>query len=89
MAENTATFEMVSDDDRLLVELSKIRDRLVERAEEISIKLDANMNPGVAASLEGKEQSKALHLFVTQAKKLERELRKLENLAESFRVHIY
>lgn len=82
-------FEIVSRDDNILVQLAGIRDRLVVKAEEVSIKLDANMNPGVAAALSGVDQAKARHLFLVQAKKIEAELNKLELLAEKFRVHIH
>lgn len=80
---------IVDDDGFLLVELLGLRNSLVEKAEEISIKLEANMNPGPAVSLSGDERKKALHLFRSQAERLRRELHKLEKLAEGFRVHIY
>ena len=80
---------IVDDDGFLLVELLGLRDRLVEKAEEISMRLDAQMNPGPAVSLSGDERKKAVHLFRSQAAKLERELFKLGVLAENFRVHIY
>jgi len=82
-------FAPVDDDGFLLVELLGLRDRLVEKAEEISMRLDAQMNPGPAVSLSGDERKKAVHLFRSQAAKLERELFKLGVLAEKFRVHIY
>jgi hypothetical protein len=82
-------FEVVSRDDRILVQLIAIRDRLVLKAEEVSIKLEANMNPGVAAALSGDDQAKARHLFLSQARKIEAELNKLEKLAEKFRTHIH
>lgn len=66
-----------------------MRDRLVLRAEEVSIKLEANMNPGVAASLSGDDQRKAVHLFESQARKIEAELNKLLRLSENFRTHIH
>jgi len=82
-------FEIVSRDDDILVQLLALRDKLVVKAEEVSIKLEANMNPGVAAALSGADQAKARHLFVVQARKIEAELNKLQRLAETFRTHIH
>jgi len=82
-------FKIVSRDDDILVQLAGIRDKLVLKAEEVSIKLEANMNPGVAAALSGADQAKARHIFLAQARKIEAELNKLERLAETFRVHIH
>ena len=82
-------FQIVSRDDDILVQLAGIRDRLVFKAEEISIKLEANMNPGVAAGLSGEDQAKARHLFLSQARKIEAELHKLDLLAGKFRTHIH
>ena len=82
-------FELISNDDAIFVNLSRLRDRLVEKAEDVSIALEANMKPGVAAGLNGDEQAKARHLFNSQARKIEAELNKLLALAKNFRVHIY
>ena len=82
-------FQLVDRNDEILVQLSKLRDRLVEKAEDISIKLEANMKPGVAAGCKGEDQTKARHLFVAQARKIETELNKLMRLAEGFKVHIH
>jgi hypothetical protein len=82
-------FDIVGDSDRLLSRLMYLRDRLVLKAEEVSIKLEGNMNPGVAASLSGDDQKKARHLFESQARKIEAELNKLMVLAENFRTHIH
>lgn len=81
--------QIVSGDDRLFVELSTIRERLVLLAEEISIKLEANMKPNVAAALAGDDQAKAAHTYRSQARKIQAELKKVEALAESFRSHIH
>jgi len=75
--------------DLMFLRLRSLRENLIEKAEDLSIKLEANMNPGVAASLRGDDQRKAQHLFESQARKIEAELNKLMALAESFRVHIY
>jgi hypothetical protein len=82
-------FQLVDRNDEILVQLSRLRDRLVEKAEDISIKLEANMNPGVAAGCRGSDQAKARHLFLSQARKIETELNKLMRLAEGFKVHIH
>lgn len=82
-------FDIVGPDDRLLVQLLKVRDKLVDQAESLSIQLETQMNPGPAASLEGDEQAKARHLFLSQAKKIETQLNKLTVLVNNFRVHIY
>lgn len=82
-------FELVSDNDRLMLELKKMRDELVMEAEEVSMVLEDRMRPGVAAALRGDDQAKARRLFVTQAERLKRELHKLKKLAEEFRVHIH
>lgn len=89
MQENQSPFQLVDRADEILVQLSKLRDKLVEKAEDLSIKLEANMNPGVAAGCQGEDQAKARHLFVTQARKIETELNKLMRLAEGFKVHIH
>jgi hypothetical protein len=89
MPDGNVPLELINGDDRILIQLLTIRDRLVCKAEEVSIKLRANMDPGVAAALSGDDQDKARHLFVTQAKKIEAELNKLTALAEKFRVHIH
>jgi len=82
-------FAPVDDDGFLLVELLGLRDSLVEKTEEISMRLEAQMNPGPAVSLSGDERKKAVHLFRSQAERIRRELHKLGVLAENFRVHIY
>jgi hypothetical protein len=82
-------FEIISADDALFVNLSRLRDTMVEKAEELSILLEANMKPAVAAGLNGDDQAKARHLYETQARKLNTELTKLLRLAENFRNHIY
>ena len=82
-------FQLVDRNDDILVQLSRLRDRLVLKAEEISIKLEANMNPGVAAGCRGDDQAKARHLFLSQARKIETELNKLTRLAEGFKAHIH
>jgi len=69
--------------------LMQIRDLLVEKSEKLSILLETQLNPSPALRLEGTEQKKAQHLFVSQARKIEAELNKLTRLAENFRVHIY
>jgi len=88
-AAETLPFELFSRDDEILVQLIRIRDRLIFKAEEVSIKLEANMDPGVAAALSGDDQAKARHLFLSQARKIEAELNKLEKLAEKFRSTIH
>jgi hypothetical protein len=70
-------------------QLAGIRERLVAKAEDLSIKLDAQLDPAVAAALDGTDQQKARHLFVSQARKLEADLNRLLALAQNFRVHIY
>lgn len=82
-------FKIINQDDRILVQLLRVRNALVEKAEGLSIQLEAQMNPGVAASLKGDEQAKAHRLFLTQATRIEAELNKLLKLTEDFRVHIY
>jgi hypothetical protein len=82
-------FQLVDRNDDILVQLSRLRNKLVEKAEEVSIKLEANMNPGVAAGLRGDDQAKARHLFLSQARKIEADLNKLLGLAENFRTHIH
>jgi hypothetical protein len=96
MQENTATpdtsdapFQFHRPGDDTLFALLGVRTRLVEKAEEISIRLEDRMVPGVAASLTGDEQAKARHLYLTQARKIERELNKLLAMADNFKVHIY
>lgn len=82
-------FQLVDRNDEILVQLTRLREKLVFKAEEISIKLEANMKAGVAAGLRGEDQTKARHLFVTQARRIETELNKLLRLAEGFKVHIH
>lgn len=91
MADSTTIepFEVVPQGDKILAQLSRIRDGLVEKAENISMRLEDLMDPAVASRLSGDERAKARHLYVTQAKKLETELNKLGALVEKFRVHIY
>lgn len=86
---NDEPFQLVDRNDDILVQLIRLRDRLIFKAEEVSIKLEATMKPGVAAGLRGSDQAKARHLYVSQAKKIETELNKLMALADSFRSHIH
>lgn len=82
-------FQVADADTKFLASLVRIRERLVEKAEELSIKLENQLDPGPAVRLEGKERDKARHLYVSQSKKIEAELNKLITLADNFRVHIY
>lgn len=72
-----------------LHKLNLVRRRLVEKAEELSILLEGNLRPGVAATLKGSEKAKAQHLFLTQTRKIEAELNKLMALTRNFRNEIY
>ena len=70
-------------------QLTGIRERIVALSERLSMALEDRLDPAPALALEGDEQAKARHLFVSQARKIEAELQRLTALAEGFRVHIY
>lgn len=82
-------FQVACPDTKFLAQLVRIRERLVEKAEDLSIALEHQLDPGPATRLTGEERAKARHLYVSQAKKIEAELNKLARLTENFRVHIY
>ena len=82
-------FEVADADTKFLASLVRLRERLVEKAEELSIQLEHQLDPMPATRLKGTERQKAQHLFISQSKKIEAELNKLLRLAEKFRVHIY
>lgn len=67
--------------------LRSLKDRLVELAEDLSIKLESQLDPNPTIALEGVEHQKARHRYLAQAKKIEAELVKLSFLVERFQVH--
>jgi hypothetical protein len=82
-------FQVADPDTKFLASLVRVRERLVEKAEDLSIALEHQLDPQPALRLSGTERDKARHLYMSQARKIEAELNKLATLAEKFRVHIY
>ena len=82
-------FQVADADTKFLASLVRIRERLIEKAEDLSTKVENQLDPGPAVRLTGRERDKARHLYVTQARKIEAELNKLLALTDHFRVHIY
>ena len=80
---------MLRPKDRLLSELSRRRDAIIEKLDGVSVRLEHQMNPGVAAGLDGEDRAKARELFLAQAKRIEALLNQLDKAAENFRTHIH
>ena len=80
---------MLTPNDRVLSELSRNRDALIERLDAVSVRLEHQMNPGVAAALDGEDRAKARELFLAQSKRIRALLNQLDQLAEDFRTHIH
>lgn len=82
-------FQVACPDTKFLASLVRVRERLVEKSEDLSIALEHQLDPTPALRLSGTERAKAQHLFMSQARKIEAELNKLTVLAQKFRIHIY
>jgi len=82
-------FKVADEDTKFLASLVRVRERLVEKAEDLSIALEHQLDPQPALGLTGEDRAKARHLYMSQARKIEAELNKLATLTQKFRVHIY
>ena len=69
--------------------LVAVRDHLIDLADNLSIRLDNQLNPEPTLALEGVEHRKAEHRFLAQAKKIEAGLMRLTFLVEKFQVHSF
>lgn len=79
-------FEFLSQQDVVLAQLLRLRERLVLELEDISMELEHRMEPGAIAMLEGTELSKARHAYLMHATKVESAMNKLASVVEAFRV---
>jgi len=76
--------------DKLLHELSETRNALIEKLDAVSVRLEHQMNPGVAAGMNKPEdRAKAKLLFMAQAMRIKALIHQLDQAAENFRTHIH
>jgi len=66
-----------------------LKEHLIDLADNLSIRLESQLNAEPTLALEGVEHKKAQHRFVAQAKKIEAELTRLTFLVERFQVHSF
>jgi hypothetical protein len=72
-----------------IAELEKVVEKLVDKAEVLSGKIEANLDFSPTLALRGVDLMKARHRFLTQAEKLDRDLNALIHFVEGFQIHSY
>lgn len=70
-------------------ELQKARDALVEKAEELSVEIERQLDYEPTLGLGGVELMKARHRFLSQTHKLDAALERMLSDVRRFRVHSY
>lgn len=70
-------------------DLEEVVEKLVDKAETLSIKIENNLDVTPAMLLEGVERMKARHRFLSQAEKLNRDLNEMIRFVDGFKVHSY
>lgn len=67
-------------------EMKKTREKLVEMAETVALRLENTVDPSPMQRLEGDDLTKAVHNFLTRTARIELKLTELLREAEKFRV---
>jgi hypothetical protein len=70
-------------------EVDALKERLIDKAENISAKLEAMLKTDYLAALSERDQKKARHRFKAQCKQLESKLNVLLTAIEGFQLHSY
>ena len=69
--------------------VAKVREKLVDKAETLSCKLDDLLGTDFRSNLSEEDAKKAEHRFLAQCKQLEAKLNVLLMAVENFQVHSY
>jgi hypothetical protein len=72
-----------------VAELEAMVEMLIDKADTLSIKIEANLDCSPTLALRGVELMKARHRFLAQADKLDRELSEMIRFVEAFQIHSY
>jgi hypothetical protein len=72
-----------------LDEVDVLKERLIDKAESISARLEAMLKTDYLASLSERDQYKARHRYKAQCKQLEAKLNALLSAIEGFQLHSY
>jgi hypothetical protein len=69
-----------------LEEMEAVRDKLVEKAETVALRLEHCVDPSPIGRLEGDDLTKGVHNFLTRTARIDKKLAELLQEAEKFRV---